>query len=525
MLELRRLRRNGGSSGHAAWGLWRLAFGALTALSLAHAPAQQARADETALPDSLEAGSAEIGPDGMVHGSGGVTLTITSLVAGATVTATADSADYDTHTGWAELWGDVSLTLVERGFTVRMSRLTYDPLMQRMEVEGISLELPLASLTAGRSEVTADLRNEEHFYNIAPEAVFVLAGTARYIQSQSGPDLVVTNARFTHSPRPDPDLFITAREVRLTTDQHVVFSGIALHIAGMELLRWGKLSRSLKPKPGLVSFSIPRFRIDREVNFMWKQGVTLNAGAAHGDLLLDYSPDYDLRVHGFAYYEPAPGSKLGVQYGTRSEVDLQRVSIERRDNLNFVYQQRFKNALPQLRDASLGVEYGRIVSDSPGLPNKGIQASHEEDTRTAVSGDVSLPLLPLGGEWFIATGAQAQWVNYDDANEEYRVAGGRAALVWRRKGFDHIVEYRLNNVQGRAVFPFDTVRERELDFITSVRLFPSWRHVIRGVYDFDADEFTTLQIGAMKRQRSFEVGMYWDLARDNAGLEFGLLTD
>jgi hypothetical protein len=116
-------------------------------------------------------------------------------------------------------------------------------------------------------------------------------------------------------------------------------------------------------------------------------------------------------------------------------------------------------------------------------------------------------------------------VNYEDANEEYRVAGGRAALVWRQKGFDHIVEYRLNNVQGRAVFPFDTVRERELDFLTSVRLFSSWRHVIRGVYDFDADEFTTLQIGAMKRQKSFEVGMYWDLARDNAGLEFGLLTD
>jgi hypothetical protein len=45
------------------------------------------------------------------------------------------------------------------------------------------------------------------------------------------------------------------------------------------------------------------------------------------------------------------------------------------------------------------------------------------------------------------------------------------------------------------------------------------------LYDIDDDEFDLLQVGALKRQRTFEVGLYWDFARENAGIEFGLLLD
>lgn len=29
----------------------------------------------------------------------------------------------------------------------------------------------------------------------------------------------------------------------------------------------------------------------------------------------------------------------------------------------------------------------------------------------------------------------------------------------------------------------------------------------------------------MKKQRTYEIGLFWDFARENAGIEFGLLTD
>ena len=66
------------------------------------------------------------------------------------------------------------------------------------------------------------------------------------------------------------------------------------------------------------------------------------------------------------------------------------------------------------------------------------------------------------------------------------------------------------------------MRREQLDFATSVQTLPSWRNVLRGSYDPLEEEFDRLQLGTFKQQKSYEMGVYWDFARESAEFEFGL---
>jgi hypothetical protein len=490
------------------------------------------------LPDNLEfPPGTVVDPDGIVHATGGVTVTITSLLENDTLKATADSAVYDTKTGEADLSGGVSLTLVERDFTIRCTRFTYDPLMMRIFVSGLDVGLPFAALTAGREmPEMSSLGEEEHFHNIALDSIFLAAGEARFDLSADNTSLVIDNARFTHSARPDPDLYLTAREVRLTPDQQVEFSGLALYISGVKLMGWSHLTRKLKPEPQPLSISFPRVKVNREggdkdhqVNLGWKQGATVDLGPVKGDLLVDYATEYGTLSHAYIYTEPIPGAKLGIEGGTTSEVDLLRRSIERRDDYNFVYRQRFKSRSGPVRDAWLGFEYGHSTlhyEEVVKATDPKVVIKHAvEDTRMLATATIDLPPLRLNDQLYLATGANFKYARYEDSGKEYRVTGGKAGLVWRDGAYESYVLGKANDASGEAVFPYDAVRERELDFAVSMRLHPSWRQTVFGIYDFERDEFSTFQLGALKRQKTYEVGMYYDFIRDSAGLEFGLLFD
>ena len=80
-------------------------------------------------------------------------------------------------------------------------------------------------------------------------------------------------------------------------------------------------------------------------------------------------------------------------------------------------------------------------------------------------------------------------------------------------------------VQIRPLMGFDAVRRQELDFATQFHLHRRWRHVFHGTYDIDREEFDKFEVGALRRQHSYEIGMYWDFVRESAGLEFGLVID
>ena len=82
-------------------------LGAALAVTGLGAP-QRALAAQPALPDSLDAAHAETTPEGVIRAWDGATLTITSMVDGGTVRVEAENAEYNTHTGYAELSGGVA---------------------------------------------------------------------------------------------------------------------------------------------------------------------------------------------------------------------------------------------------------------------------------------------------------------------------------------------------------------------------------------------------------------------------------
>lgn len=178
--------------------------------------------------------------------------------------------------------------------------------------------------------------------------------------------------------------------------------------------------------------------------------------------------------------------------------------------------------MDQLR---LAAEYGRSVVHNQAAHDLGIPEQRVRDTRFKTSGSLGFPLAHLSGNLYLSSAALGFYTDYSDAHERYVGFGGEAGVIWRSNGYDNFVMYRSYDVMGEPVFLFDKVREEEIDFGGRVQLQPGWRHVLQGIYDLDRDQFDTLQIGALKQFKTYEIGMYWDFARDNAGLEFGLLVD
>ena len=311
----------------------------------------------------------------------------------------------------------------------------------------------------------------------------------------------------------------------MTNDEHIILEGFSVNMSGVELFSWPRVSRNLRGGDRMISLSFPIVRFEKDVGFAWKQGVRFDFDYVNAELLLDYAADYGLLSNAFAYIEPLPGSELGIEAGTRSVFDINRVSVERRADYNLVFRQKTAFDNDWLRDLVFSAEYGNMVAFTPARPDEGIPAERHEDTRLFGDGWVEFPLVRLGEDLYLTTGAVGRYVEYEDAGLDYRVAGGFGGVIYRRDGFDHFVLYRANRTSGEPLFSFDEVRQREVDFMTSLRLHPEWRHVIRGIYDIEEGEFNQLKVSALKKQKTYEIGMFWDFARESAGLELGLLVD
>lgn len=479
------------------------------------------------LPDSFSAGSAELGPEGLISASGGVELRITSVLEDGVLLCRSETGEYSSETGEARLAGAVTLQLEGSGLLLHCTALEFDPLLGRLSVEGLEIGLPFDAIVPldRLPQDEPHTGGHSHFFSPTPQAVYLKADRLRVERSAARSEYVLSGVRLTHSPRPDPDLYVTAAEARLEPGQRVVFKDVALVVSGFQVLSWPRVSRGLVKEHRLYGFGIPKLRFDNDIGVGWAQPFRLDAEMLKADGILDYSPEYGLRSWAFAYTEPAPGLKLGVAAGVKSSVDVRLRDVRRRDFATLTYEQSLPSPLPGVSRARFSAEYGEIAAYTDPLPGAQLPGVYAFDGRFAASAGVDFTPLLLAGELYLTGAGRAAYYDYRDAGEQYEVFGGSAGLIYHQPGFDNYVLYSLNSASGRPVFSFDEVRERELDFAASLRLHPEWRHVVRGIYDVDRDEFDQLEVGAMKRQRSYEVGMYWDFARESAGVELGLLMD
>lgn len=477
------------------------------------------------LPDRFSAASARLGADGLLSASGGVELRIVSLLEDGALLCTADYGEYNTQTGAARLSGSVQIRLEGTDLLLACSDMEFEPMLGRLSVDGLEISLPFDAIvpldrlpqkephTGGRS----------HFFSADPEAVYLKAGRLRVERSSARSEYVLSEVRITHSPRPDPDLFVTASEARLEPGQRIIFKDVSLVVSGLTVISWPRLSRGLVKERRLYGFGIPKVRFDNDIGIGWAQPFRFDAQAVKADGILDYSPEYGLRAWAFAYNEPTPGLKLGVASGVKSTVDVRLRDVRRRDFATLTFEQRLASPLPGIRTAYLSAEYGKIAAYTDPLPG-GVQPGvYAYDTRLAASADVQFNPVPLAGQLYFSGSGRAAHYDYEDSGLDYDVLGGSAGLIYHQPDFDNYVLYTLNRASGQPVFSFDEVREKELDFAASLRLHPEWRHVVRGIFDVDRSEFDQLEVGALKRQKSYEIGMYWDFARESAGVELGLL--
>ena len=482
---------------------------------------------EPSAPDYLEAAGAELSEDGVVTASGGVTLYIGSLIEGSTLVVTADEVVYDTDTGVAEMSGSIVIELEVYGLRLTCDYFHYDPFMQRMHVAGVRVDFPIEALLGSaqlsRESVYAGFGS--HFYGGMPERIFLAAGEANFDYSSEGGEFVITDARLTHHPSSDPDLYLIVGEIRLGSNDRVELKDVSLVISGVTVFSWAKVERGLLPSARFYSFQPPILSIDRHVGAGWIQGARLNFGALTTDVLVDYSLEKGFLTHGFTYVAPLPGAKLGIEYGRRTDRDVDRTKVERHDEYNFVYRQELGGRGGWFQNLKLDAEYGHLAAFDQEVLAGGIMPGRRETDRVHAAVDLELTPLLLGGEWYLAYGGIMQYTDYRDYSKNYRVVGGRIGIIRREGSFNHFVLYRANSIEGEPVFSFDQVRERELNFATTFKLHPQWRQIVRGIYDLETEEFDMLQLGVLKRQRTYEVGAFWDFARRGAGLEFGLLFD
>ncbi|MCC7479012.1 hypothetical protein IT575_11220 [bacterium] len=523
------------------------------------------KADSPDLPDNFSAGSVFTDKRGLLYAGGGVSLTLRSVLPEGEAMVEADSAIYDTESGVVELSGNVRLSLAGMDFSAyagglreggsgssagsdfdpRYNRsavidrsaqggsfellcdwLRVDPTMREMQVRGLRLHLSLEELLGPEAVKELPLRTDfrNHLVPSSPSEIRLSSDEVYFAQSSRAPQLLLQQVKISLGSHPDPDLFITAREVELMEEQQVEFRGIELNISGFDWISWPKITRSLKRSPSAFSFDTPQLQVDREFGVAVKQGATVDLGMFKTDALIDYSPEYGVLAQAFAYIEPVTDTQLGVQLGRSTQSNIDRNTVQRRDDYNLIYRQSLSpgGAIQKLH---LGAQYGHIHESVDGRPGAGIPDRRAEDTRMMADMDMQLEPLDLGGRLFLTLGARARFIHYDESGQDYQVLGGRAGLVLRSDDFDHFILYRYNNTSGDALFTFDEVRREQLDFATSVQTLPSWRNVLRGSYDPLEDEFDRLQLGTFKQQKSYEMGVYWDFARESAELEFGLLLD
>jgi hypothetical protein len=397
--------------------------------------------------------------------------------------------------------------------------------MSRMEVAGLRTGLPFMQLLDPErvAGVDASATLPGHFLGLPPDTLWMLAGSVHYEQRASGVTLVLNDARFTHSGHPEADLYVAADSVDLT-GAYITLRGITVHIGGLDIGSWPQYTIRREKRRRLYSLGLPTVNVGGD-GIAWKQPVYFDLGYVKTDLLLDYSEEFELLTKGYTYLTPVEGLEVGVEYGGQAQVDTRRVDYELHTDYNAVLRQRFTAPCWGVRRAQLSAEYGEHTLKTTGSLSEGVPAGRWDDERLALGGDVEFSLVPLAGGWYATSGVAGKYIEYRDAGEDYRVLSGRAGLIYRNGRFDNFVLYRISDASGTPVFAPDAVRQEQVDFAASFRVHPKWRHVVQGVYDIGRDELHTLEVSALKRQRSFELGVYWDFVRDIAGIEVGLLVD
>ena len=155
------------------------------------------------LPDRLEASGARISPEGLVEANEGA-LFISSFIEGETLVAHAANIRFDTQTGEAELAGDVTLELQGTELRLECSELYYDPLMEQLEAEGITLNVPtewfLQDDQLGEQELRANFGDD--IYTPLPENIRLTAGRARLMFDAQRSEFVLFDVTLSHHPRP-----------------------------------------------------------------------------------------------------------------------------------------------------------------------------------------------------------------------------------------------------------------------------------------------------------------------------------
>ncbi len=524
--------------------------------------------DSPDFPDNFSAGSVFTDKRGLLYAGGGVRMALRSLLPQGEALVEADDAIYDTDSGVIELSGKVRLSVNglnfdalaagagiggaskvagnSAGFDPRyfgpdMGKsgsitadgagslafecdwLRIDSNMRELQVRGLRVHISLEELLGPEAVKELPLRTDfrNHILPSSPDEVWLSSDAVYFAEDRDTVALLMHEVKVSLGANPDPDLFITARDCELVDEQQIMLSDVQLHISGFDWVRWPRLSRSLKKSPSVFNLDTPQFQVDREFGVALKQGANIDLGMFKTEALLDYSPEYGMLAKAYAYFEPVTDTQLGVQVGRSTQSNIERNTVQRRDDYNFVYRQSLSPG-GTISKLHLGAQYGHLHERVDGRPSAGIPDRVAEDTRMMADMDMQLTPLDLGGDLFLTLGARARYIRYQDNDLDYTVLGGRAGLVWRHHNFDHFILYRYNNTSGDALFSLDEVRREQLDFATSLQTLPSWRNVLRGSYDPLDEEFDRLQLGTFKQQKSYEMGVYWDFARESAEVEFGL---
>ena len=475
-------------------------------------------------PDRLEASDAELTEEGLVSATNG-TLYINSLVEGRTIVASADAVEFDTTDGHAWLWGNVVVELQGTELRLQCHEFEYDPLMQRTEVSGVVVNVPL-TVFVSEEELQGGPPKAVfggHFYMPTPEHIRMEAARAQLDIDPLHPSYILYDTRLSHNDNPNPDLLIRASEMHIREGGQFYFRDIALDISGFTLFAWPTFSYTIHKERGLYDIEEPKIRFEKG-NIAWKQGLNLDFGNFFAKLDMDYSPEYGLRDEYKGFVKPFPGVSLGVTTGDSSEYTIDRKTVEKRTDYNFFYKHRIHRNEKWFRDIRVDAEYGRMTEILPKTQTTPVIET--EDRRLFVEGQWEFPLIPLGKDFYVTSGVDGRFVEYFDDNSQYRAVGAFGGVIWRINGFDHFIVYRSHQVTSDdPAFSFDKIRGRELDLMTSFRLHPDFRHVLRGIYDVDENELDQLAVSILKRQQSYEIGVFWDFARESLGLELGLLVE
>ena len=473
------------------------------------------------LPDEVQADAVRYAPDGTIE-LDGVTLTVASLIEnGGPAVVTAGHGVLNTGTGRIELSDGLSIAVdnVPFGVPLHLDAQTaaWDGNSKQLSVTGLAIPVPLRALL-GDSFPTAEIaaRFASHIRLGTPDYVYVTAESLQVKQSGKDYDVVLGSITAYPSPEPSADLYVTAREATLTAEGRIEVDNAALWVEGLKLATWPHYSHDDgSGVSGLLSFDTPKVSIDAE-SVEAREDVQLNLHPLHVDTEVAYAEQYNVIAHSFAYVDVWKGGQVGVQHGDVTTTDYLRNSYLRSDDVVFTARQR--NDWGPWR-WSVDIEKGSVTERPIGAGSLGDLVSTE---RTMLVSDIELTHARLGGDWYVTTGATGTSIDY--GGEEYSVVGWRGGLIYRAGGFNNFVLYRENAVDGQALLPFDAVRRKELDFQARASLIPRLSHILRGVYDFTLNDYDRLELGTVLERRGYELGFYWDFARDRAGLELGILT-